>query len=39
MCWLAGRRSLHRRHAREATHFLAFTSIVCTLICHHRLTK
>lgn len=32
MAWLAGRR-LHRRYERKADHFLAFTSIACTLIC------
>ncbi|MEU6541648.1 hypothetical protein ABZ862_38275, partial [Streptomyces sp. NPDC047000] len=37
--WLAGCRRLHRRYEREADHFLAFTSIACTLICYRRLTK
>jgi transposase len=39
MSWLAGCRRLHRRHERKADHFLAFTSIACTLICYRRLTK
>ncbi|MFH9078054.1 IS5 family transposase [Streptomyces pristinaespiralis] len=39
MAWLAGRRRLHRRYERKAEHFLAFTSIACTLICYRRLTK
>ncbi|MEW1649112.1 transposase, partial [Streptomyces sp. NPDC091219] len=39
MSWLAGCRRLHRRYEREAEHFLAFTSIACTLICYRRLTK
>ncbi|GAB2809818.1 transposase [Streptomyces chlorus] len=39
MAWLAGCRRLHRRYEREATHFLAFTSIACTLTCYRRLTK
>lgn len=33
MVWLAGCRRLHRRYERKAEHFLAFTSIACTLIC------
>ncbi|MGW3954037.1 transposase [Streptomyces sp. NPDC004752] len=37
MSWLAGCRRLHRRYERKAEHFLAFTSIACTLICHRRL--
>ncbi len=37
--WLAGFRRLHRRYGRQAEHFLAFTSISCTLICYRRLTK
>ncbi|MBP2054246.1 transposase [Streptomyces griseochromogenes] len=37
MGWLAGCRRLHRRYERKAVDFLAFTSIVCTLICHRRL--
>ncbi|MEU5977684.1 IS5 family transposase [Streptomyces sp. NPDC047315] len=37
MAWLAGCRRLHRRYERKADHFLAFTSIVCTLICYRRL--
>ncbi|MFE3434752.1 IS5/IS1182 family transposase, partial [Streptomyces sp. NPDC059171] len=28
-----------RRYERKADHFLAFTSIACTLISYHRLTK
>ncbi|MEU7046800.1 transposase, partial [Streptomyces varsoviensis] len=39
MSWLAGCRRLHRRNERKAEHFLAFTSIACTLICYRRLTK
>ncbi|MDQ0784758.1 transposase [Streptomyces sp. B3I8] len=39
MSWLAGCRRLHRRYERKAEHFLAFTSIACTLICYRRLTK
>jgi transposase len=39
MTWLAGCRRLHRRYEREADHFLAFTSIACTLICYRRLTN
>lgn len=39
MSWLAGCRRLHRRYERKAVHFLAFTSIACTLICYRRLTK
>jgi transposase len=35
MSWLAGCRRLHRRYERKAEHFLAFTSIACTLICYH----
>ncbi|MFG2746586.1 transposase [Streptomyces chartreusis] len=30
---------LHRRYERKAEHFLAFTSLACTLICYRRLTK
>nr|WP_256638711.1 IS5 family transposase [Streptomyces murinus] len=37
MAWLAGCRRLHRRYERKAEHFLAFTSIACTLICCRRL--
>ncbi|MBL3670671.1 IS5 family transposase [Streptomyces sp. M2CJ-2] len=36
--WLAGCRRLHRRYERKAEHFLALTSIACTLICYRRLT-
>ncbi|WP_437079286.1 IS5 family transposase [Streptomyces sp. enrichment culture] len=39
MAWLAGCRRLHRRYERKADHFLAFTSIACTLICYRRLAK
>ena len=39
MAWLAGCRRLHRRYERKADHFLAFTSIACTLICYRRLTR
>jgi transposase len=39
MAWLASCRRLHRRYERKAEHFLAFTSIACTLICCRRLTK
>ncbi|KOV19218.1 transposase [Streptomyces sp. XY152] len=37
MARLAGCRRPHRRHEREAEHFLAFTSIARTLICYRRL--
>ncbi|WP_437041079.1 IS5 family transposase [Streptomyces sp. enrichment culture] len=39
MSWLAGCRRLHRRYDRKANHFLAFTSIACTLIGYRRLAK
>ncbi|BCL32265.1 IS5 family transposase [Streptomyces aurantiacus] len=39
MAWLAGYRRLHRRYERKAEHFLAFTSIACTLICYRRLAN
>lgn len=39
MSWLAGCRRLHRRYERKAEHFLAFTSLACTLICYRRLAK
>ncbi len=39
VAWLAGCRRLHRRYERKAEHFLAFTSIACTLICYRRLTS
>ncbi|GGW17645.1 hypothetical protein GCM10010264_74070 [Streptomyces globisporus] len=39
LAWLASCRRLHRRYERKADHFLAFTSIACTLICYRRLTK
>ncbi|WP_407698299.1 hypothetical protein [Streptomyces marianii] len=35
--WLSGCHRLHRRYERKADHFLAFTSIACTLICYRRL--
>jgi transposase len=35
--WLAGCRHLNRRYERKASHFLAFTSIACTIICYRRL--
>ncbi|MET9524486.1 hypothetical protein [Streptomyces coeruleorubidus] len=34
-----GGRRLHRRYERKASHFLAFTSIACTLICYRRLAQ
>ncbi|WP_162231696.1 IS5 family transposase [Allosalinactinospora lopnorensis] len=37
--WMVGYRRLHRRYERKAAHFLAFTSLTCTLICYRRLTK
>lgn len=37
MSWLVGCHRLHRRYERKAEHFLAFTSIACTLICYRRL--
>jgi transposase len=39
MAWLAGCRRIHRRYEHKADHFLAFTSIACTLICYRRLAK
>lgn len=39
MARLAGCRRLHRRYERKAEHFLAFTSLACTLLCYRRLTK
>lgn len=39
MAWLAGCRRLHRRYEHKAEHFLAFTSIACTLICYRRFAK
>jgi hypothetical protein len=33
------RAAFHRRYERKADHFLAFTSIACTLICYRRLPK
>ncbi len=32
--WLSGCRRLHRRYERKPEHFLAFTAIAATLICH-----
>ncbi|MGW1787007.1 IS5 family transposase [Streptomyces sp. NPDC002143] len=37
--WLSGCRRLHRRYERKPEHFLAFTAIAATLICHRRLTN
>ncbi|MGV9556657.1 IS5 family transposase [Streptomyces sp. NPDC003522] len=37
--WLSGCRRLHRRYERRPEHFLAFTAIAATLICHRRLAK
>ncbi|MGW5863615.1 IS5 family transposase [Streptomyces sp. NPDC055239] len=37
--WLSGCRRLHRRYERKPEHFLAFTAIASTLICHRRLTN
>lgn len=37
--WLSGCRRLHRRYERKPGHFLAFTAIAATLICHRRLTN
>ncbi|EST18416.1 hypothetical protein M878_44680 [Streptomyces roseochromogenus subsp. oscitans DS 12.976] len=37
MAWLTGCRRLHRRYEPKASHFLAFTSIACTLVCYHGL--
>ncbi len=37
--WLSDCRRLHRRYERKPEHFLAFTAIAATLICHRRLTK
>ncbi|MEU9331168.1 transposase [Streptomyces canus] len=37
--WLSGYRRLHRRYERKPEHFLAFTAIAATLICHRRLTN
>lgn len=39
MSWLAGCRRLHHRYERKAAHFLAFTSIACTLIRYRRFSK
>lgn len=36
MAWLADCRRLHRRYEHKADHFLAVTSIACTLICYRR---
>ncbi|WP_245883001.1 IS5 family transposase [Streptomyces hyaluromycini] len=37
--WLSGCQRLHRRYERKPEHFLAFTAIAATLICHRRLTN
>ncbi|WP_272902914.1 transposase [Streptomyces sp. BA2] len=37
--WLAGCRRLHRRYECKAEHFLAFTAIAATVICHRRLVR
>lgn len=37
--WLASRGIVHRRYERKPEHFLAFTAIAATLICHRRLTN
>ncbi|MFD8927503.1 IS5 family transposase [Streptomyces mirabilis] len=37
--WLSGCRRLHRRYERKPEHFLAFTAIAATLICHRRLAN
>lgn len=39
MARLADCRRIHRRYEGKADHFLAFTSIACTLLCYRRLTK
>ncbi|EFF88723.1 hypothetical protein SSTG_05730 [Streptomyces sp. e14] len=39
MAWLAGCLRPRRRYERNGDHFLAFTSIACTLICYRRLTE
>jgi len=39
MSWLSGCRRLHRRYERKPDHFLTFTAIAATLICHRRLTN
>lgn len=39
MSWLSGCRRLHRRYEHKPEHFLAFTAIAVTLICHRRLAK
>ncbi|GAA3503386.1 hypothetical protein GCM10019016_104960 [Streptomyces prasinosporus] len=39
LSWLTVCRHVHRRHEREPEHFLAFTAVAVTLICHRRLTK
>lgn len=39
MARLTGCRRLHRRCERKAEHFLALTSIACTLICYRKLAK
>ncbi|MDV9172116.1 IS5 family transposase [Streptomyces sp. W16] len=37
--WLSGCRRLHRRYERKPEHFLAFTAIAATLMCHRRLAN
>ncbi|RZD90927.1 hypothetical protein C0Q63_01020 [Streptomyces albidoflavus] len=39
MAWLAVCRTLHRRYDRKTEHFLAVTSIACTLICYQKLAE
>ncbi|MEV0266891.1 IS5 family transposase [Streptomyces sp. NPDC050617] len=39
LSWLSGCRRLHRRYERNPEHFLAFTAITATLICHRRNAK
>ncbi|MEV4131655.1 transposase [Dactylosporangium sp. NPDC049742] len=39
LSWLMRYRRLVRRYDRYATHFAAFTTIACTLICYRKLLK
>ncbi len=39
MSWLFGCRRLHRSYEHKPEHFLAFTAIPATLVCHRRLAK
>jgi transposase len=39
VAWPGGCRRLRRRYERKAEHFLAFTAIACTLVCHRGLAK